>query len=157
MRLYILHSQVFARRNWESTCVKFVWRSPLQHPLRLEPKSNMASPRSIKKISPSSSSSPPAVGHTRKMSAKAQTWFATATNERAILNFKIPNGLLIHPSILSSLATNFGSVLDYPRHCGLLTDVEIAITENYDARDLLEAMASKTLTSLAVTTAFCML
>ena len=43
----------------------------------------------------------------------------------------------------------------YPRICGLLTEHELDITENYDAVTLLEKIAAKELTSHLVTTAFC--
>ena len=47
------------------------------------------------------------------------------------------------------------SVLDVPRTCGLLTEDELDITENYDAVTLLEKIAARELTSHSVTTAFC--
>jgi amidase len=46
------------------------------------------------------------------------------------------------------------NVMDIPRTCGILTDEEIAITES-SATDLVEKLAKKQLTSVAVTTAFC--
>lgn len=46
-------------------------------------------------------------------------------------------------------------VTGIPRSCGLLTTEEIAITEDYDATSLVEAIAQHKYTAVAVTTAFC--
>lgn len=48
-------------------------------------------------------------------------------------------------------------LLEYnlPRRCGLLSESELEITENYPATQLLAKLASGQLSSLAVTTAFC--
>ncbi|SPJ76045.1 related to general amidase [Fusarium torulosum] len=46
-------------------------------------------------------------------------------------------------------------VTGIPRSCGILTEEELDITENYDATALAAAIASKTFTSVAVVTAFC--
>ncbi|KAJ5503403.1 Amidase [Penicillium fimorum] len=45
--------------------------------------------------------------------------------------------------------------IDLPRRCGLLSDVELDLTENYTASQLLVKLASGQTSSLAVTTAFC--
>ncbi|KAJ4340556.1 hypothetical protein N0V95_007480 [Ascochyta clinopodiicola] len=45
--------------------------------------------------------------------------------------------------------------LGVPRECGLLTEAELDITENYDATALARAIRERTLTCLGVTTAFC--
>lgn len=47
------------------------------------------------------------------------------------------------------------NVTSIPRECGILTDNELRITEDYDATSLAEAMATRKLTSLEVTTAYC--
>lgn len=44
---------------------------------------------------------------------------------------------------------------DIPRHSGLLSEVELDLTENYTANQLLVKLASGQVSSLAVTTAFC--
>jgi amidase len=53
----------------------------------------------------------------------------------------------------------FGStadnVLNLPRQCGILTQQEIRITEDYDATALVQALAKGTLNSVDVVTAFC--
>ncbi|KAH0601813.1 hypothetical protein MHUMG1_00692 [Metarhizium humberi] len=46
------------------------------------------------------------------------------------------------------------SVTGIPHECGLLSEAELDITENYDATALAEAISSKRLTSVAVITAF---
>ena len=47
------------------------------------------------------------------------------------------------------------SVLDVPRTCGILTEKELDITENYDATALVEKMAKGEFKSVEVVTAFC--
>lgn len=47
------------------------------------------------------------------------------------------------------------NVEDVPRTCGIMTDHELHITENYDATALAEAIASRKLKCVDVTTAFC--
>lgn len=46
------------------------------------------------------------------------------------------------------------SVMEYPRQSGILSAVELAITES-SAADLVQRMANGELTSVAVTLAFC--
>ncbi|CAI7663578.1 unnamed protein product [Penicillium glandicola] len=45
--------------------------------------------------------------------------------------------------------------IDLPRRCGLLSEVELDLTENYTASQLLIKLASGQVSSMAVTTAFC--
>lgn len=45
--------------------------------------------------------------------------------------------------------------LNIPRECGLLTEKELDITENYDATALAQAIKERRLTCVDVTTAFC--
>lgn len=47
------------------------------------------------------------------------------------------------------------NVTRIPRECGLLTERDLAITENYDATALAEAIAEKTYTAVEVATSFC--
>lgn len=44
---------------------------------------------------------------------------------------------------------------DLPRRCGLLSELELDLTENYTAAQLLAKLASGQTSSLVVTTAFC--
>lgn len=50
---------------------------------------------------------------------------------------------------------NRNDVLAVPRECGLLSDQEIQITENYDATTLVKELAARRLKSVDVVTAFC--
>jgi amidase len=69
-------------------------------------------------------------------------------NERAS---RIPKEWII-PEDLYKSRTN---VIDVPETCGLLTAEELDITSNHDATALLEKLAGGTLSSEAVTVAFC--
>lgn len=50
---------------------------------------------------------------------------------------------------------NVTNYLGIPRECGLLTEKELDITENYDATALAKAIRERKLTCVEVTTAFC--
>ncbi|KAF2171234.1 hypothetical protein M409DRAFT_50700 [Zasmidium cellare ATCC 36951] len=65
---------------------------------------------------------------------------------------KIPKELVLPDSIIENPPLD---VTRIPRECGLLTDEELDITENYDLVALSEAIASRKLTSVQVTSAFC--
>ena len=65
---------------------------------------------------------------------------------------KIPAEYLLPREIIDNPPTN---VTDIPRTCGILTADELAITVDYDAFSLAEAIASRKLTSVDVATAFC--
>jgi hypothetical protein len=56
---------------------------------------------------------------------------------------------------LKTVPTGLTNVLDIPRTCGLLTAEELAITEQYDATALAEAIRSRSLKSVDVARAFC--
>lgn len=58
---------------------------------------------------------------------------------------------LLKPEDLSPLPLN---VLPVPRSCGLLTDLELDLTENLDATDLLRMLAKQQVTARALLTAF---
>ncbi|KAJ4176849.1 hypothetical protein NW759_017493 [Fusarium solani] len=58
---------------------------------------------------------------------------------------------LLKPEDLASLPLN---VLPIPRSCGLLTDLELELTENHDATDLLQMLAKKQVTARGLLTAF---
>lgn len=46
-------------------------------------------------------------------------------------------------------------LVDIPRESGILSEYELEITEQYDATALAEAIASRKLSCIDVTTAFC--
>ncbi|KAH7243877.1 amidase [Fusarium solani] len=58
---------------------------------------------------------------------------------------------LLKSEDLASLPLN---VLPVPRSCGLLTDLELDLTENHDATDLLQMLAKQQVTARALLTAF---
>ncbi|KMP05938.1 acetamidase [Coccidioides immitis RMSCC 2394] len=68
---------------------------------------------------------------------------------------KIPKEWRLPSEITESISQDSKkSVIDVPRTCGLLTPRELEITENYDATDLLQKLASREFSSVEVTTAF---
>ncbi|GFF41779.1 putative amidase C550.07 [Aspergillus udagawae] len=69
---------------------------------------------------------------------------------------QIPPGMLSPAESITNVK-EYGrvNVMDIPRTCGLLSGRELDITEQYDVRELLRAMADKRLTAEEVTTAFC--
>jgi amidase len=67
------------------------------------------------------------------------------------LALKVPSNLLL-PSLLIQNPPN--DVSSIPSTCGLLTEHEIGITENYSAVNLAQAIASKHLTAVEVTRSF---
>src|SRR5271170_420781 len=86
-------------------------------------------------------------------------WQAIASRKQAYRNSKIPVEWRI-PSLLlpkDPPLLEYGpqTVLHLPRECGILSNSEVSITEEYTIKSLLSALASTTLTALAVTTAFC--
>lgn len=79
----------------------------------------------------------------------ATSWEKTAQDKKNRISESIPEEWRIngdHPT--------GNSVMGYPQISGIMTDVELAITES-SAVDLVARMASGKLTSVAVTTAFC--
>ena len=81
-------------------------------------------------------------------------WQQKAEAKRAAVFANIPKKWLLPPDILSKISQNSPqNVLNTT--CDILSDEEIDITENHDATDLLAKLASRELTSVAVTTAFC--
>lgn len=82
------------------------------------------------------------------MIAKDEDWQSIAKAYRAQADAKIPKSWRISQSITESISPSSSqSVLDIPRTCGILSDDELDITENYDAVALLQKMAEEDLTS----------
>ncbi|KAJ4343875.1 hypothetical protein N0V87_000158 [Didymella glomerata] len=69
----------------------------------------------------------------------------------ARLTVKVPSDLILPPSLIADPPNDVSSI---PTTCGLLTDREIEITENYNAVDLARSIASKDLSAVEVTRAF---
>jgi hypothetical protein len=66
------------------------------------------------------------------------------------------SGRIPHEWRLKSLPpSNVTSYIDIPHTCGLLTEQELRITEEYDAVALAEAIRDQRLKCVDVTTAFC--
>lgn len=66
---------------------------------------------------------------------------------------KIPREWTLSEDILKELPTHLLEY-DLPRRSGLLSDLELDVTENYTATELLIKLASGQVSSLVVTTAF---
>lgn len=83
-------------------------------------------------------------------------WQALAKSKRESVFAKIPKDWLLPTSQTSQYTeTSSISVLDVPRTCGILTEKELDITENYDVTDLVKMMSEGQLKSMEVVTAFC--
>jgi amidase len=83
-------------------------------------------------------------------------WQELAKSKRESVAAKIPKDWLLPPTLTSQYhETSTLNVLDVPRTCGLLTEQELAITENHDATALVQLMSSGELKSVDVVTAFC--
>jgi len=78
-------------------------------------------------------------------------WQDTAARKQAERQSRIPKAWLLP----SSINVDQDNVQHIPRECGILTPAEIRITEQHDATSLVAALSKGTLTSKAVTTAFC--
>ncbi|KAK1147548.1 hypothetical protein N8T08_000890 [Aspergillus melleus] len=83
-------------------------------------------------------------------------WRALVAQKRKQLDAQIPSEWRLNDSFVASLPEN-GHLIeaDIPRRSGILTDVELDITENYTAAQLLQKLAWGDVSSVAVTTAFC--
>lgn len=87
-------------------------------------------------------------------------WREIVAQKRTLLQNQIPAEWRLSDTLLESLPVSSPKGIrlineDVPRRSGILSDVELEITENYSASQLLQKLASREYTSLAVTTAFC--
>lgn len=95
------------------------------------------------------------------MTNQSNGWQARGAEKRARCQRLIPKAWELPSALVQSLSHPLESSknnlveLDIPRRSGLLTEKELRITEAYDVRGLLKALASGELTSLEVTVAFC--
>lgn len=78
-------------------------------------------------------------------------WEAVAARKRIERISRIPPAWILS----SSPPAHVLDVSDIPQSCGILTADELAITERHDATSLAAALADRSITSEAVTTAFC--
>lgn len=81
-------------------------------------------------------------------------WQEKAQLKQSEAASKIPPEWRLSLDILTAIS-NESNVLDIPTKCGILSARELDITEHYDATDLLQRLASKELSAVEVTTAFC--
>lgn len=83
-------------------------------------------------------------------------WQSLAKSKRDSVFAKIPKDWLLPTSFTPQYTeTSTISVIDVPRTCGLLTEKELEITEQYDATELVKLMSNGQLKSIDVVTAFC--
>ena len=85
-----------------------------------------------------------------------EDWRTIVAQRRKDLDSKIPQEWRLKENFLASLARpNHLLASNAVAKSGILTETELDITENYDAAQLLQKLASGELSSVAVTTAFC--
>ncbi|KAL5121498.1 hypothetical protein ACEQ8H_000570 [Pleosporales sp. CAS-2024a] len=83
-------------------------------------------------------------------------WQALAKSKRESVAARIPQEWLLPENLTCQyVETSTLNVLNVPRTCGLMTEQELAITENYDATALVQLMSTGKLKSIDVVTAFC--
>ncbi|KAF1918102.1 amidase signature domain-containing protein [Ampelomyces quisqualis] len=83
-------------------------------------------------------------------------WQELAKSKRESAFARIPTDWILPTTLTSQYTETTGlNVLDVPRTCGLLTEQELAITEDHDATALVELMSTGKLKSVDVVTAFC--
>lgn len=90
----------------------------------------------------------------------AAAWQDAAAAKRQERQASIPQEWILPPSVLEGvhLGPDSGTdvlALDLPRKSGLLSELDLAITEKYSCRNLLQKLAAQELTSAQVTLAFC--
>lgn len=85
-----------------------------------------------------------------------EDWTVLVAQKRAEVAKALPQEWRLSSSILDTISPNADvNVLDVPAKCGILTEKELDITQNYSAGELVGKMAAKELTSFEVTLAFC--
>jgi amidase len=90
----------------------------------------------------------------------AASWQEAAAAKRQERQASVPKEWLLPASVLKGvhLGPDSGTdvlALDIPGRSGLLSELDLAITEKYSCRDLLQKLAAQELTSAQVTLAFC--
>ncbi|PWY94529.1 general amidase GmdB [Aspergillus sclerotioniger CBS 115572] len=85
-----------------------------------------------------------------------QDWRAIVAQRRKDLDSKIPQEWRLKENFVASLPRpNHLLASNAVEKSGILTETELDLTENYDATQLLQKLATGKLSSVAVTTAFC--
>lgn len=80
------------------------------------------------------------------------TWKERAAVKRAQLDASIPSAWRLPPSVLANLPSDVRSI---PRSSGILTQLELDITEEDNAAVILENLRARAWSSEQVTVAFC--
>lgn len=80
-----------------------------------------------------------------------EPWREIAARKKAEQQARIPQAWLLP----DSTDLNQNNILQVPHQCGILTEIELQITEDFDATELVDELANGNLTSEAVATAFC--
>ena len=79
----------------------------------------------------------------------SETWQDKVARKQVAIKAAIPSEWLL-PSDL----TISSNVLDVPRQCGILSEKELEITESFTARQIVDKLSTRNLTSAEVTMAF---
>lgn len=84
-----------------------------------------------------------------------EDWESIAKAKQADAYAQIPEAWRLSSDISSKISsTNPINVLDIPRTCGILSKLEIEITEQFTATELVRHIASRRYTAVEVTKAF---
>jgi len=85
----------------------------------------------------------------------SESWQSIVAAKQASAKEKIPTAWRLSESYLEKVSEeSLESVLSVPRECGLLSPVELEITDQHDAVSLVHKLAEGTFTAEQVTTAF---
>jgi amidase len=82
-----------------------------------------------------------------------ESWQSISKRKKEQQASRIPKEWML-PSEFKPVADVF-NVQDIPRKCGILDEMDLDITENYDATALVEELAKGRLKSVDATRAFC--
>jgi amidase len=85
------------------------------------------------------------------------SWSTLVAEKQKQCQQKIPESWRLSPEHLSTF-TQAGNDLiaaDVCRKCGIMSELELNITENYTATELVQRLAARELSALDTTTAFC--
>lgn len=84
-----------------------------------------------------------------------EDWKTLVLKKQAEVSSQIPSAWRLPAEYTDISETTNRNVLDIPRRCGILSQKQLDITENYDATSLLQKMHRRELSAYEVTEAFC--
>lgn len=84
-----------------------------------------------------------------------EDWKTLVLKKQAEVSSQIPSAWRLPAEYTDISETTNKNVLDIPRRCGILSQKQLDITENYDATSLLQKMHRRELSAYEVTEAFC--